>query len=69
MAYTRGRADRSGGKRQRANIKERQRIEIAHENLAHIRRSYRKLEEQNKALLEENNHLTEKLQLLEEEKE
>ena len=50
-------------------IKERQRIEIAYENLAHIRRSYRKLEEQNNALLEENNHLTEKLQLLEEEKE
>ena len=49
-------------------IKERQRIEIAKENLAHVRRTCRKLEEQNNALLEENNQLTEKLQLLEEDK-
>jgi len=49
-------------------IKERQRIEIANENLSHIRRGYRKLEEQNNALLEENNQLTEKLQLLEEDR-
>tara|TARA_R110002124_G_scaffold89937_7_gene229781 strand:+ start:11306 stop:11575 length:270 start_codon:yes stop_codon:yes gene_type:complete len=49
-------------------IKERQRIEIAKENLAHARRTCRKLEEQNNALLEENNQLTEKLQLLEEDK-
>jgi len=50
-------------------IKERQRIEIAQENLAHVRRNYRKLEEQNKFLQEENNNLTEKLQILEEKKE
>ncbi len=49
-------------------IREKQRIEIANENLTHIRRGYRKLEEQNRVLLEENNQLNEKLQLLEEEK-
>jgi hypothetical protein len=50
-------------------IKERQRIEIALENLGHLRRGYRKLEEQNKILLEENQQLNEKLNLLEENKE
>jgi hypothetical protein len=49
-------------------IKERQRIELALENLTHLRRGYRKLEEQNAVLAEENQHLTEKLQLLEENK-
>ena len=50
-------------------IKERQRIEIALENLGHLRRGYRKLEEQNKILLEESQQLNEKLNLLEENKE
>ena len=50
-------------------IKERQRIEIALENRAHLRRGYRKLEEQNKAIMEENTALNEKLNLLEENKE
>jgi len=50
-------------------IKERQRIELALENLGHVRRSYRKLEEQNLTLSEENQQLTEKLQVLEESKE
>ena len=47
-------------------IKERQRIELALENLTHMRRGYRKLEEQNATLMEENQQLTEKLQILEE---
>ena len=50
-------------------IKERQRIELALENLTHVRRSYRKLEEQNRVLTEENQQLNEKLQILEENKE
>jgi len=50
-------------------IKERQRIEIALENLSHLRRGYRKLEEQNKIIMEENASLSEKLNLLEENKE
>tara|TARA_R100001015_G_C4632542_1_gene196224 strand:+ start:167 stop:454 length:288 start_codon:yes stop_codon:yes gene_type:complete len=49
-------------------IKERQRIELALENLSHLRRGYRKLEEQNKFLTEENLSLNEKLNLLEENK-
>lgn len=49
--------------------KERQRIEIALENLSHLRRGYRKLEEQNRAIMEENALLNEKLTLLEENKE
>jgi len=50
-------------------IKERQRIELSLENLNIIRRGYRKLEEQNNSLLEENKNLQEKLQILEESKE
>jgi hypothetical protein len=50
-------------------IKERQRIEIALENLSHLRRGYRKLEEQNRVIMEENASLNEKLNLLEENKE
>lgn len=50
-------------------IKERQRIELALENLGHLRRSHRKLEEKNKVLMEENTQLNEKLTLLEENKE
>jgi hypothetical protein len=50
-------------------IKERQRIEIALENLSHMRRGYRKLEEKNKAIMEENASLNEKLNLLEESRE
>lgn len=50
-------------------IKERQRIELALENLTHIRRGYRKLEEQNNFLTEENKNLQERLQVLEENKE
>jgi len=50
-------------------IKERQRIELALENLSHLRRSHRKLEEQNKVLMQENQQLSEKLTLLEENKE
>ena len=50
-------------------IKERQRIELALENLSHLRRGYRKLEEQNLTLTEENKTLSEKLQVLEENKE
>tara|TARA_B100000900_G_scaffold412831_1_gene435410 strand:+ start:1549 stop:1821 length:273 start_codon:yes stop_codon:yes gene_type:complete len=50
-------------------IKEKQRIEVALENLSHLRRGYRKLEEQNKFLMEENLQLNEKLNLLEENKE
>ena len=50
-------------------IKERQRIELALENLSHLRRGYRKLEEQNNFLVEENKQLNEKLTLLEESKE
>ena len=50
-------------------IKERQRIEIALENLSYLRRGYRKLEEQNRAIMEENASLNEKLNLLEENKE
>lgn len=50
-------------------IKERQRIELALENLNHVRRGYRKLEEQNNSLLEENQQLAQKLQVLEENKE
>ena len=49
-------------------IKERQRIELALENLTHLRRGYRKLEEKNNLLEEENNSLNEKLSLLEEAK-
>ena len=49
--------------------KERQRIEIALENLSHLRRGYRKLEEKNNFLMEENSQLNEKLNLLEENKE
>lgn len=47
-------------------IKERQRVELALENLTHLRRGYRKLEEHNATLTEENQQLTEKLQVLEE---
>ena len=47
-------------------IKERQRVELALENLTHMRRGYRKLEEQNVTLTEENQQLNEKLQVLEE---
>tara|TARA_R110002110_G_C13367245_1_gene709987 strand:+ start:823 stop:1098 length:276 start_codon:yes stop_codon:yes gene_type:complete len=47
-------------------IKERQRVELALENLTHLRRGYRKLEEHNVTLTEENQQLTEKLQVLEE---
>ncbi|MBC8285586.1 MAG: hypothetical protein H8E32_17365 [Nitrospinae bacterium] len=47
-------------------IKERQRVELALENLTHLRRGYRKLEEQNVTLTEENQQLSEKLQVLEE---
>jgi len=47
-------------------IKERQRVEVALENLAHLRRDCRKLEERNAILTEENQQLTEKLQILEE---
>jgi len=50
-------------------IKERQRIEVALENLSHLRRGYRKLEEQNKVIMQENASLNEKLNLLEENKE
>lgn len=50
-------------------IKERQRIELALENLSHLRRGYRKLEEINKVIMEENATLNEKLNLLEENKE
>lgn len=50
-------------------IKERQRIEVALENLSHLRRGYRKLEEQNNFLMEENKQLNEKLTILEENKE
>jgi hypothetical protein len=50
-------------------IKERQRIELALENLSHLRRGYRKLEELNKVIMEENAALNEKLNLLEENKE
>ena len=50
-------------------IKEKQRIELALENLTHLRRGYRKLEEQNRVLAEENTQLNEKLNLLEESKE
>lgn len=50
-------------------IKERQRIELALENLNHVRRGYRKLEEQNNFLTEENKNLQERLQVLEENKE
>jgi len=50
-------------------IKEKQRIELALENLTHIRRGYRKLEEQNNVLIEENTQLNERLQILEENKE
>ena len=46
-----------------------QRIELALENLSHLRRGYRKLEEQNKIIMEENTSLNEKLNLLEENKE
>ena len=49
-------------------IKERQRIELALENLGHVRRGYRKLEEQNMVLEEQNKHLNEKLHILEETK-
>ncbi len=49
--------------------KEKQRIEIALENLGYVRRGYRKLEEQNRAIMEENELLNEKLTLLEENKE
>jgi len=50
-------------------IKERQRIELALENLNYVRRGYRKIEEQNNVLKEENQQLNEKLQILEENKE
>jgi|TARA_A100001518_G_C1208949_1_gene51547 hypothetical protein len=50
-------------------IKERQRIELALDNLAYLRRGYRKLEEHNSVLIKENAELNEKLQLLEENKE
>ncbi len=50
-------------------IKDRQKIELALENLSHIRKEYRTLEHLNNELLEENNSLTEKLKLLEETKE
>lgn len=47
-------------------IKEKQRVELALENLTHLRRGYRKLEEQNRILQEENISLNERLSLLEE---
>jgi len=47
-------------------LKDQQRVELALENLMHVRRGYRKLEEQNTTLMEENQQLTEKLQILEE---
>jgi hypothetical protein len=47
-------------------IRDNQKIELALENLTHLRRGYRKLEEQNRVLSEENQNLTEKLQILEE---
>ena len=47
-------------------IKERERIQLALENLTHVRRGYRKLEAENISLLDENKSLTEKLQILEE---
>jgi chromosome segregation ATPase len=50
-------------------IKERQRIELALENLSHLRREHRKLEEKNSFLMEENAKLNEKLTLLEENRE
>jgi len=50
-------------------IKDCQKIEIALENLAHIRKEYRTLEILNGELLEENKTLTEKLKILEEKKE
>jgi len=50
-------------------IKEKQRIEVALENLSHLRRGCRKLEEQNRVLSEENIQLNEKLNLLEESRE
>tara|TARA_R110002074_G_scaffold245811_2_gene417749 strand:- start:3141 stop:3413 length:273 start_codon:yes stop_codon:yes gene_type:complete len=49
--------------------KERQRIEIALENVTHVRRGYRKLEEANNRLTEENQNLNERLNILEENKE
>jgi len=49
-------------------LKDKQNIELALENLAHLRRGYRKLERQNEALLEENRELNERLQILEESK-
>ena len=50
-------------------MQERQRIELALENLSFVRRGYRKLEEQNRLVMEENSSLNEKLNLLEENKE
>lgn len=47
-------------------IKERQRVELALENLTYLRRGYRQLKEQNATLTEENQQLNEKLQVLEE---
>tara|TARA_R110000751_G_scaffold156805_1_gene262160 strand:+ start:290 stop:574 length:285 start_codon:yes stop_codon:yes gene_type:complete len=47
-------------------IKERHRAEVALENLQSMRKDYRRLEEQNVILTEENQQLNEKLQVLEE---
>ena len=49
MAYTRGRADRSGGKRQRANIKERQRISQALTDLEFAKQSETRKRERSKS--------------------
>ena len=49
-------------------LKDKQNTELALENLAHLRRGYRKLERHNEALLEENRELNERLQILEESK-
>ena len=47
-------------------IKERQRVELALDNLNHVRRSHRQLEEKFNILMEENTKLNEKIKLIEE---
>lgn len=49
-------------------LKDKQNIELALENLSHVRKGYRKLEKQNEVLLKENRELNERLQILEENK-
>lgn len=49
-------------------LKDKQNIELALENLSHVRKGYRKLEKQNEVLLKENKELNERLQILEENK-